>query len=126
MFLKRGSKEEEVIRKNMEDLSQEVKFVKIDDEIFTTTNPFQDVLVKDILIHCMKHCIKGGCVIYRVKYNGIEECKNVNLKEKFQLLEVIRVAKSPISIYAMRELKELQNAALIIVRRMNEGFPQCY
>ncbi|MEM0257080.1 MAG: hypothetical protein QXV58_14210 [Saccharolobus sp.] len=69
MFLKRGSKEEEVIRKNMEDLSQEVKFVKIDDEIFTTINPFQDVLVKDILIHCMKHCIKGGCVIYRVKYN---------------------------------------------------------
>ncbi|AEB95238.1 MULTISPECIES: hypothetical protein [Metallosphaera] len=123
-MLKRD-RSEEVVRRNMEDLSQEVLFVKVGEGIYVSRNPFYDVLVNDVLIHCMRHCVKGGCVIYKVSYDRVEHCERVNLKERFKVKEVIKVAKSPISINAMREVKGLEEAVRRIVKRMNEGLPEC-
>lgn len=126
--------ENPVIRRNMEDLgSERVQMVKISDGIFTSRNPFQDVLLEDgVLVHCMKHCIKGGCVVYEVRVREpISDCELVNLSQKVEIVRAVGIAKSSISLYAMREMSKrlgylkLEDAVSRIVRKMNEGMPEC-
>ncbi|ABP94587.1 MULTISPECIES: hypothetical protein [Metallosphaera] len=123
-----------VVRRNMEDLeSERIQLVKIADGVFTSRNPFQDVLLEDgILVHCMKHCIKGGCVIYEVKIKEpVSNCEVVNLAQKVEIVRSIGIAKSSISLYAMREISRkasivgLEEAVSKILNKMREGMPEC-
>lgn len=123
-----------MVRRNMEDLeSERIQLVKIADGVFTSRNPFQDVLLEDgILVHCMKHCIKGGCVIYEVKIKEpVSNCEVVNLAQKVEIVRSIGIAKSSISLYAMREISRkasivgLEEAVSKILNKMREGMPEC-
>ncbi len=118
----------------MEDLgSERIQLVKIADGVFTSRNPFQDVLLEDgILVHCMKHCIKGGCVIYEVKIKEpVSNCEAVNLAQRVEIVRAIGIAKSSISLYAMREISRkasivgLEEAVSKILNKMREGMPEC-
>ncbi|AWR99011.2 hypothetical protein [Metallosphaera hakonensis] len=125
-----------VVKRNLEDLeNQVVVMIRIDGQIMASRNIFQDVLIEGksgILIHCMKHCIKAGCVAFEVEViSRIPECKKIKLNDVIRVKGVLGISRFPISIYAMREIakntgNELLNVATKkLIQKMNMGINNC-